>query len=86
MRTPSRADRVSSCWCDVRVGMYVEAGDGEDRIYDTLATKAAETRRGQDTLKGGLQKRERGSREWISECCTRRILLFSGWCSLGEQD
>ena len=43
MRTLSRANGVSSYWCDVWVAGHVEAGDGEDRIYDTLATKAAET-------------------------------------------
>ena len=58
MRTPSRANGVDSCWCDVRVGMCVEAGDGEDRIYDTLATKAAETRRGQDARKPCRTKSE----------------------------
>lgn len=38
-----RANGVSSCWCDAWVAVRVEASDGEDRIYDTLATKAAET-------------------------------------------
>ena len=53
MRTPSRADRVSSCWCDVRVGMYVEAGDGEDRIYDTLANESC----GNSTRTGHAERR-----------------------------
>lgn len=30
-------------WSDAWVAVRVEASDGEDRIYDTLATKAAET-------------------------------------------